>query len=281
MTAAFLPWHCQKNHCPHGYTNVASSAAPTRRPTTTNPLASSSSLGATTTSRATRTTSALFLSPPPLPSTFTIIADAADVSSSSTGAAILPSGQTFEAVAPDTTALVAFGWIALLSALAVWTWANQVVPVSRTNLALSKKNGPVRDYLDELRQAEMSEQQPQQQQEQQLKQQLLSNSTTATASSTEIQVDTQALANTNTTVEINGNTRALERWLFTDWLQKPAKNNKNSGGGGGRQKEPALPILKKAKWNSGDNPVLVASALIMGGVLLTAVTERVGSLLSF
>ena len=51
-----------------------------------------------------------------------------------------------------------------------------------------------------------------------------------------------------------GDGRDFERWLFSDWLNKP--NTK-----GGRQKEPALPILKDAKWNSGDNPVLVTAAM--------------------
>jgi hypothetical protein len=45
---------------------------------------------------------------------------------------------TFEPVIPDTPALVGFAAIILLSALAVYVWANQVVPVSRTNLAMSK-----------------------------------------------------------------------------------------------------------------------------------------------
>jgi len=133
----------------------------------------------------------------------------------------LPSGSTFEPVVPDTSTLIGFSSIVVLSAVAVYVWANQVVPVSRTNLAISKKSGPVRDYLDEL--------------------------------------------NTNTTDD-----RDLERWLFTDWLEKPAVK-------GGRQKEPAIPVLKDAKWNSGDNPVLAASALIGLGVLITSVTERVAS----
>ena len=51
-----------------------------------------------------------------------------------------------------------------------------------------------------------------------------------------------------------GDGRGFERWLFSDWLNKPASK-------GGRQKEPALPILKDAKWNSGDNPVLVTAAM--------------------
>ena len=117
--------------------------------------------------------------------------------------------------------------IVALSVACAWAWANLVVPVSRTNLALSKKNGPVKEYLDELKEAGDA-----------------------------------------------SDSRALERWLFTDWLE----NNK-SASKGGRKKEPALPILKKAKWNSGDNPVLVASALIGAGVLITSLTERVASMM--
>jgi len=48
--------------------------------------------------------------------------------------------------------------------------------------------------------------------------------------------------------------RDFERWLFSDWLNKPSVK-------AGRQKEPALPILREAKWNSGDNPVLVTAAM--------------------
>ena len=51
-----------------------------------------------------------------------------------------------------------------------------------------------------------------------------------------------------------GDGRDFERWLFTDWLNKLDTK-------GGRQKEPAFPILKEAKWNSGDNPVLVTAAM--------------------
>ncbi len=69
-----------------------------------------------------------------------------------------------------------------------------------------------------------------------------------------------------------GDGRDFERWLFSDWL-----NNNKSAGKGGRKKEPALPILKEAKWNSGDNPVLVTAAIMMVGVLLASVTERIGA----
>ena len=72
-----------------------------------------------------------------------------------------------------------------------------------------------------------------------------------------------------------GDGRDFERWLFSDWL-----NNGKGGTKPGRQKEPALPILKEAKWNSGDNPVLVASALIGLSVIIASLTERVGSQLS-
>jgi len=125
--------------------------------------------------------------------------------------------QTFDPVLPDTTTLVGFGSLIVLCAAAAWVWANQVVPVSRTKLVLSKKNGDVKEYLEGLQE---------------------------------------------------DSTRPVEQWLFTDWLEQQKAR-------GGRQKEPALPILKSAKWNSGDNPVLVATALIGAGVVFTSVTERV------
>ena len=65
--------------------------------------------------------------------------------------------------------------------------------------------------------------------------------------------------------------RDFERWLFSDWLNKP------TNGKGGRQKEPALPILREAKWNSGDNPVLVTAAIMMLGVILASITERIAT----
>jgi hypothetical protein len=143
----------------------------------------------------------------------------------------LPSGTVFEPILPDTSMLLGFAGIVVLSAIAGWVWANQVVPVSRTKLAMSKRSGPVKDYLDDLRESG-------------------GNATASNANDTD--------------------TREFEQWLFTDWLEKPESK-------AGRQKEPALPILKNAKWNSGDNPVLAASALIGLGVLLTSVTERIAS----
>ena len=61
--------------------------------------------------------------------------------------------------------------------------------------------------------------------------------------------------------------RKLERWLFTDW-REPS-----------RRKEPALPMLPKSKFNSGDNPVLAAAALILSFGLANALAERAASFL--
>jgi hypothetical protein len=135
------------------------------------------------------------------------------------------SPKEFEPIMPDTGALIGIGAVIVFSAIATWVWANQVVPTSRTKLAISKRQGGVKEYLDELEQ--------------------------------------------------QGDDRPFEQWLFTDWLE-----GRNATAVAGRQKEPALPILKKAKWNSGDNPILAATALIMLGVTIASVTERVSLLLS-
>jgi hypothetical protein len=126
----------------------------------------------------------------------------------------------FEPIIPDTFALFSIGSVAILCAAAAWVWANQVVPTGRTKLALSKRQGTVKEYLDGLEKAE--------------------------------------------------DDRQFEQWLFTDWLEQ-----RNATASLGRQKEPAIPVLKKAKWNSGDNPKLTATALIMLGVTFAAVNERV------
>mmetsp|Transcript_7560 Transcript_7560/g.24913 ORF Transcript_7560/g.24913 Transcript_7560/m.24913 type:complete len:164 (-) Transcript_7560:64-555(-) len=56
--------------------------------------------------------------------------------------------------------------------------------------------------------------------------------------------------------------RSLERWLLTDW-RNPDK-----------RKEPALPFLPKGKFNSGDNPILAAAALILAAGVANAIAER-------
>eukprot|EP01041_Mallomonas_annulata_P010723 gene10723-22389_t len=57
--------------------------------------------------------------------------------------------------------------------------------------------------------------------------------------------------------------KSMLRWFFTDWLTKKS-----------RPKSAALPFLKKAKWNSGDNPILVASGAIIACVIAASLAER-------
>jgi len=64
--------------------------------------------------------------------------------------------KTFEAVAPDTNILIGFGIVFILTIIASYVWAEEVVPVSRTKLALSKKNGEVNQYLQELKQGSIN-----------------------------------------------------------------------------------------------------------------------------
>jgi hypothetical protein len=168
----------------------------------------------------------------------------------------VPAG-VYEPILPQMETLVGMGLIVLLCIAACWTWANQVVPVSRTNLALSKRRGEVKEYLDGLKDSE------------------------AALANKELEIEFLAIATNVTGAEEaavpspapSKDDRSFERWLFSDWLQDNKSARK-----AGRQKEPALPFLKDAKWNSGDNPVLAASALIGLGVLFTAVTERVVSI---
>ena len=61
--------------------------------------------------------------------------------------------------------------------------------------------------------------------------------------------------------------KRVERWLLTDW-REPS-----------RRKEPALPMLPKSKFNSGDNPILAAAALILSFGVANALAERASSLL--
>ena len=92
-------------------------------------------------------------------------------------------------------------------------WWNVVIPTKRTEVAKSKNNGEIKEYLDEIR---------------------------------------------------DDDEKRFERWFLSDWLNK---NNKKSS---------AIPFLKKAKWNSGDNPILVAFAGILSLVLVASIAERGG-----
>mmetsp|Transcript_18890 Transcript_18890/g.27993 ORF Transcript_18890/g.27993 Transcript_18890/m.27993 type:complete len:328 (-) Transcript_18890:113-1096(-) len=197
-------------------------------------------------------------------------------------AAGVTEAKTFEAVAPDTTILIGFGIVFVLSLIASYVWSEQVVPISRTKLALSKRNGEVKNYLDGLKQVQ------EQEQGSDINTRIDGANADAedaneNAISTRTAEDGVSVANSasvsdSSYIEIKpnvGDGRDLERWLFSDWLN----NNKSTGGGGGggRKKEPALPFLKKAKWNSGDNPVVVTAAIMMVGIVIASVTERVGT----
>jgi len=144
----------------------------------------------------------------------------------------------FEPILPSSTSILAFVTIIVLSAAAAKVWANDVVPAKRTELAISKSRGEVKAYLDELQDSEKPFENSEAQ-------------NTTDISSMQVR---------------SGDNRAFERWLFSDWLNSDKRT----------QKPAAIPVLKRAKWNSGDNPVLVASGLIMLCVLIASVTERVG-----
>ncbi|GMH71729.1 hypothetical protein TrST_g6805 [Triparma strigata] len=51
---------------------------------------------------------------------------------------------------------------------------------------------------------------------------------------------------------------SIEKWLLSDWLNPEKKEN-------------AIPFLKDAKWNSGDNPVVATAALLLIPVLFEGV----------
>eukprot|EP00985_Skeletonema_marinoi_P008839 scaffold4036_cov94-Skeletonema_marinoi.AAC.8 len=168
------------------------------------------------------------------------------------------SPQVFEAVLPDSSLLIGMGSVVLLCIVAGFVWANEVVPVSRSKLAISKSRGEVRGYLDDLSGSSSSDDDD------------IELNATMIAEGTEQQIN-ESTNNNDEMIKPNvGDGRDFERWLFSDWLN----SNKSKGG---RQKEPALPILKKAKWNSGDNPVLVTAAIMMLGVVVASVTERIAS----
>ena len=200
--------------------------------------------------------------------------------------------RVFEAIGPDPSVLGAFGIVVLVCIAAGYVWANDVVPVSRTKLAISKNRGDVRDYLDSLRPEPLTVTEEVDDRVEGMQtildgsahQQLVLSSTTTTTlsdagdgdSSSSIVTTTkeqqQRRNDNNIIVKPNvGDGRDFERWLFTDWLNKPNMNK------GGRQKEPALPILKDAKWNSGDNPVLVTAAIMMLVVVVASITERIAT----
>ena len=156
-----------------------------------------------------------------------------------TAATISPTATSFEAVLPDPTVILGMGFVVLLCIAASYVWANEVVPVSRTKLAISKSRGGVREYLDGLRQSGEI---------------IVDDDENVISTASEDGINTITTNAVDSTVTPPNDGRDFERWLFSDWLNKPTTK-------GGRQKEPALPILREAKWNSGDNPVLVTAAM--------------------
>ena len=187
-----------------------------------------------------------------------------DPTVASAAAAAQPT-QVFEPIMPQTETLVGMGAIVFLSVVVSWVWANQVVPVSRTKLAIDKNRGELKEYLDDLKASGGTEYNNIDQGDGILQEM---NSTSAVNSNDEATRTIQPLTSAST-----GDNRSFERWLFTDWLRDNKSARKP-----GRQKEPAIPILKDAKWNSGDNPVLVASTLIGLGVIVSSVIEQATTL---
>ena len=58
-----------------------------------------------------------------------------------TTAAISSTPTSFEAILPDPAVIMGMGFVVLLCIAASYVWANEVVPVSRTKLAISKSRG--------------------------------------------------------------------------------------------------------------------------------------------
>ncbi|KAL7524602.1 hypothetical protein ACHAWF_001015 [Thalassiosira exigua] len=195
--------------------------------------------------------------PVPLPEQISSLPISSSSHLISAAAAASDAGSTrvFEAVAPDPSLFVGMGSVVLLCVAAGIVWANDVAPVSRTKLAISKSRGEVRDYLDGLK---VSDNTP------------LDDVDATTMYSDDERVIVQERSDDDSIKPNVGDGRDLERWLFSDWLNRPSAK-------GGRQKEPALPILKEAKWNSGDNPVLVTAAIMMIGIVLASITERIAT----
>ena len=165
--------------------------------------------------------------------------------------------RVFEPVMPDTSGLAAMGGVVVICVIAALVWNNSVVPISRTKLAISKSRGEVKQYLDELEEGAAAP-----------------TPTTSESSLVDGEESSATATSIQTSEEPESDGRDFERWLFTDWLE-----GRKSGSKAGRQKEPAIPILKSAKWNSGDNPVVVTSALMFLGVIVASLTERVGSMM--
>ena len=183
----------------------------------------------------------------------------------------MPGAQQFDATLPDPLILVGMSIVVVISIVAAIVWNPQVVPVSRTKLAISKAKGPVKEYLDELRVAETEAAAAA---AASLSKSTASKGTANASINSEDQNDETAM-NSNMdpiTTDNNNkkNNRSFERWLFADWLRPRST-----------KKAPAIPSslllgvpLKDAKWNSGDNPVLVTTAMMMVGIVVASISEQ-------
>jgi hypothetical protein len=179
----------------------------------------------------------------------------------------------YEPMLPDSTIVGGMIAVIILSIVAAIVWNTQVVPISRTKLAISKSRGSVRAYLEDLRMDENVDN----------KNMEFNNDD----KSMEIESDDN-LDHDSETMETNipstsnrRQNRSLERWLLTDWLQNLDRQSTSSNGSssGRRRKDPAIPgFLPKAKWNSGDNPVLVTVLIMMVGIVIASVTERLATI---
>eukprot|EP01036_Dinobryon_divergens_P033846 gene33846-43732_t len=109
-------------------------------------------------------------------------------------------------------------------AVTVYIWWTLVIPQQRSKLAISKKKGDVKQFLDSIDDDSNNE-------------------------------------------DNNDGQKRMLRWVFTDWLRNRNIDTRVS-------KDAALPFLKKAKWNSGDNPILVAFGAIMACVIAASLAER-------
>jgi type II secretory pathway pseudopilin PulG len=142
-------------------------------------------------------------------------------------------------------------------------WWQVVIPQQRTRLAISKSRGQVKQLLDQL---------------------VTDDGTANGTSSSTITTDNCMTTVTSETsgdsaVVSNGNDgfsaeqKSLLRWFFSDWLDR------REGRRGGK-KPAAIPVFSQgAKWNSGDNPILVAFGGIMACVIAASLAERVGGAL--
>ncbi|KAJ1439128.1 hypothetical protein B484DRAFT_427824 [Ochromonadaceae sp. CCMP2298] len=165
---------------------------------------------------------------------------------------------------------------ALLLSASAYVWWSQVIPQKRTELAISKRSGDVREYLEGLRGEG-------------------AGGVGGVGEGAGVGGiggfgvgGAGAEANADGEGELSGNlgsgnlgsgnlgNRRFEQWLFTDWVQKLPTAKGSRGSTARPPKSAALPFLKKAKWNSGDNPILVAFASIISCGAAASLAERAG-----